>query len=75
MFPPVIIQMISTGEETGQVDNILGELAGFYEDEIDQIMKTLPSIIEPVLMVILGVGVAIMAVAIIMPMYSLTQSF
>ena len=75
MFPPVIIQMVSTGEETGQVDSILSELASFYEDEIDQIMKTLPSIIEPVLMVILGVGVAIMAVAIIMPMYSLTQSF
>jgi len=75
LFPPVIIQMISTGEETGQVDNILGELASFYEDEIDQIMKTLPSIIEPVLMVVLGVGVAIMAIAIIMPMYSLTQQF
>ena len=67
--------MIMTGEETGQVDSILAELASFYEDEIDQIMKTLPSIIEPVLMLILGAGVAIMAIAIIMPMYSLTQKF
>ncbi|HBV02382.1 MAG TPA: hypothetical protein DEB69_03095 [Candidatus Komeilibacteria bacterium] len=75
LFPPVIIQMIMTGEETGQVDSILAELASFYEDEIDQIMKTLPSIIEPVLMLILGAGVAIMAIAIIMPMYSLTQKF
>lgn len=75
LFPPVIIQMTATGEETGRVDEILAELASFYEDEIDRIMKTLPSIIEPVLMVILGVGVALMAVAIIMPMYSLTEKF
>lgn len=75
LFPPVIIQMISTGEETGKVDEILAELASFYEDEIDRIMKTLPSIIEPLLMIVLGAGVAVMAVAIIMPMYSLTQQF
>ncbi len=75
LFPPVIIQMTLTGEETGKVDEILGELASFYEDELDRIMKTLPSIIEPVLMLVLGVGVAIMAVAIIMPMYTITQQF
>lgn len=75
LFPPVIIQMTLTGEETGKVDEILAELASFYEDEIDRIMKTLPSIIEPLLMVVLGAAVAVMAVAIIMPMYSLTQQF
>jgi len=75
LFPPVIIQMILTGEETGKVDEILAELASFYEDEIDRIMKTLPSIIEPLLMIVLGAAVAVMAVAIIMPMYSLTQQF
>ncbi len=75
LFPPVIIQMISTGEETGKVDEILAELASFYEDEIDRTMKTLPSIIEPLLMLILGVGVAFMAIAIIMPMYNLTEQF
>ncbi|MBU1036752.1 type II secretion system F family protein [Patescibacteria group bacterium] len=73
LFPPVIIQMTVTGEETGKVDDILSELASFYEDEIDRIMKTLPSIIEPLLMLILGAGVGLMAVAIIMPMYSITE--
>lgn len=75
LFPPIIIQMTAAGEETGSLDKILEELACFYEDDIDQIMKTLPSIIEPVLILILGVGVAAMAVAIIMPMYSLTEQF
>lgn len=73
LFPPVIIQMVSAGEETGSLDTILDELAAFYEEEIDQIMKTLPSIIEPILILVLGVGVGAMAVAIIMPMYSLTE--
>jgi len=73
LFPPIIIQMSMAGEETGSLDEILGEIASFYEDEIDQIMKTLPSIIEPILILILGVAVAGMAVAILMPMYSLTE--
>lgn len=75
LFPPIIIQMTATGEETGSLDEILSEIATFYEEEIDQTMKTLPTIIEPLLILILGLGVAGMAVAIIMPMYSLTQQF
>ena len=73
LFPPVIVQMASAGEETGSVDSVLSELAQFYEDDIDQIMKTLPSIIEPILILVLGSGVALMAIAIIMPMQTLTQ--
>lgn len=73
LFPPVIMQMISVGEETGNLDVILEQSAVFLEDEVGQTMKNLPSIIEPVLILILGVGVAAMAVAIIMPMYSLSQ--
>lgn len=73
LYPPVVTQMVASGEETGEVDTILEELADFYEEEIDATMKTLPTIIEPVLMLILGVGVGLMAVAIIMPMYTITQ--
>jgi type IV pilus assembly protein PilC len=73
-FPPVILQMISVGEETGTLDEILEESATFYEEEVSQTMSDLPSIIEPVLMVVLGVAVAGMAVAVIMPMYSLSQA-
>ena len=75
LFPPVVIQMVTVGENSGSLDSILEELATFYEDEIDQTMKNLPTIIEPILMLILGAGVAGMAMAVLMPMYSLTQSF
>jgi len=74
LFPPVVRQMISVGEETGELDHILEELAEFYEGEVDQIMNNLPSIIEPILILVLGLGVGAMAVAIIMPMYSITSS-
>ncbi len=74
LFPPMVIQMISIGEETGEIDNILMELAEFYEEEVDQIMENLPAIIEPLLILGLGLGVGGVAVAIIMPMYSLTSA-
>lgn len=74
LFPPVITQMVTVGEQTGELDNILQELADFYEDEVDKIMENLPSIIEPILILILGLGVGLMAAAIIMPMYSLTST-
>lgn len=74
LFPPVVEQIILVGEETGELDSILLELADFYEREVDNIMDNLPSIIEPILILILGIGVAGMAVAIIMPMYSMTST-
>ena len=74
LFPPVVLQMILVGEETGALDSILEESATFYEDDVNQTMTNLPSIIEPVLMIILGVGVGGMAVAVVMPLYSLSES-
>ncbi len=73
LFPPLTTQMISIGEESGSLDAISGELATFYEEEVDQTMANLSTIIEPILMLFLGVGVALMAVAIILPIYSLSQ--
>ena len=74
LYPPIVIQMSSAGEETGTIGEIFSEIADFYEDEIDQTMKNLPAIIEPVLILILGVAVGLMAISIITPMYSLTNS-
>lgn len=74
LFPPMVIQMLTVGEESGQADEVLAEVAHFYEDEIDQTMTDLPQIIEPVLILVLGAGVGAMAVAIIMPLYSLSES-
>lgn len=74
LFPPLVIQMVAIGEQTGELDSILEELASFYEEEIDQIMQNLPSIIEPLLILVMGSAVGAMAVAIIMPMYSITNN-
>lgn len=75
IFPATVIQMISVGEETGALDEVLTKLADFYEESIAQTMKSLPTIIEPILMLLIGIAVAIVALAILMPMYSLTQNF
>lgn len=74
LFSPIVVQMVAVGEQTGELDTILDELANFYEGEVDQIMTTLPSIIEPILILVMGIGVGGMAVAIIMPMYSLSSA-
>src|SRR3989338_10793286 len=73
-FPPVVLQMIAVGEETGALDDILEESAIFYEEDVDQIMNDLPSLIEPLLITVLGVGVGGMAVAVIMPLYSISEA-
>ncbi|OGH69073.1 MAG: hypothetical protein A3I29_01330 [Candidatus Magasanikbacteria bacterium RIFCSPLOWO2_02_FULL_44_11] len=74
-FPPMVVQMIMVGEQSGQVEQMLGELAAYYSDEVDATMRNFSTIIEPVLIVVMGLAVAGMAVAVIMPMYSLAQSF
>lgn len=74
LFPPVVVQLTAVGEETGELDYVLEELAEFYEGEIDQTMNNLPAIIEPVLILLLGLVVGGIAISIITPMYSLTSS-
>ncbi|NQV13569.1 MAG: type II secretion system F family protein [Parcubacteria group bacterium] len=75
LFPPLTTQMVMVGEETGTLDNILEEIADFYESKVTQTMNDLSSILEPVLMVLLGLGVGIVAVSIISPIYSLMENF
>jgi type IV pilus assembly protein PilC len=73
LFPVLVTQMVEVGEETGKTSDILINLAHFYEEEIDQITKNLSSIIEPVLMVIIGSAVGFFAISMIMPMYSVME--
>lgn len=71
LYPPLVLQMIEVGEETGSLDDILMDLAEFYESEVNETTKNLSTIIEPMLMVVMGVGVAFFAISIIQPMYSI----
>lgn len=73
-YPILVGEMIAVGEETGQISNMLEELARFYETEIDQKTKDLSTIIEPILMVIIGATVGFFALAMIAPIYSISDS-
>lgn len=75
MFPPILSQMISVGEETGKLDSVLAKLATFYESESEIKIKALTSAIEPLIMIIMGVGVGFLVIAVIMPIYNLTSQF
>jgi type IV pilus assembly protein PilC len=74
LFPVLLIQMVEVGEETGKTVDVLTGLAKFYEEEIDQLTKNLSSIIEPVLMVLIGTAVGFFAISMILPMYSIMDS-
>jgi type IV pilus assembly protein PilC len=72
-FPPMMVQMIKVGEETGKMDSTLSVMSRFYTREADQIVSNLSSILEPVLIVILGVGVGVLVFSIIIPIYNIAQ--
>ncbi len=74
-FPKIISQMVRVGEETGKVDEIFFRLADYFESESDHMVKNLTVAIEPIILVILGVGVAFLVISIILPIYKLTTSF
>ncbi len=74
LYPPMVSQMIQVGEETGTLGEITERLAEFYEEEVANITKSLSSIIEPILMVIIGAAVGFFAVSMIQPMYSMMDA-
>ncbi|MFY9457918.1 MAG: type II secretion system F family protein [Candidatus Spechtbacterales bacterium] len=71
IYPGLITQMVRVGEETGALGGVLKRIAEFYEEEVDSATKNLSSIIEPILMLVIGAVVGIFAVSMIQPMYSL----
>jgi len=73
IFTPVVMQMIAVGDETGELDDLMHEVAELYEREVDYEVKTLAAQIEPILIVFLGVMVLILALAVFLPMWDIAQ--
>jgi type IV pilus assembly protein PilC len=74
VFPSMVIQMCSIGEETGALDAMLGKVADFYEQEVDDAVEALSSLMEPMIMVVLGTLIGGMVIAMYLPIFKLGQA-
>lgn len=75
VFPSLMIQMVAAGEKSGTIDVALADLASFYEQEVEEELKNLTQILEPMLMLLVGIAVGVMILSIIAPIYSVVGSF
>ena len=73
-FPKMVTHMIAVGESTGALDNMLGKIADFYEDEVDQAVTNLTALLEPMMMVFLGVTVGFIVVAMYLPIFTMANA-
>jgi type IV pilus assembly protein PilC len=71
IFPPMVSQMVKIGEETGELEKMLGKIADFYEDEVDAAIQTLTSIIEPLMMILVGMMVGVIVISMYLPMFKM----
>lgn len=75
IFPTIFIKMLSIGEKTGELDDLISKANIYFTKELQNIMGSLVTLIEPIIIVILGIGVAIIVSAVLLPMYSLSSQF
>ncbi len=71
LFPPMVVQMIGVGEQTGALDNMLNKIADFYEEEVDVAVASMTSLIEPIMMVFLGAVIGGLVIAMYMPIFEM----
>ena len=74
-IPPLLSQMIKIGEATGKLDYILGSVSRFYTREVNNLVDNMVNLIEPLMIIVLGIGVGFLAVAILLPIYSISAGF
>lgn len=73
-FPQIVSQMILVGEQTGKIDEVLYKLSDYFEGEVDTELKGLVSLVEPAMLILVGLGVAFIVFAVLLPIYSITSS-
>jgi len=74
VFPNMVLQMIAIGEESGALDSMLGKVADFYEEEVDNAVEALSSLMEPIIMVVLGTLIGGLVVAMYLPIFKMGQA-
>jgi type IV pilus assembly protein PilC len=74
VFPPMVVQMIGVGEQTGALDQMLNKIADFYEDEVDAAVVALTALLEPVMLVVMGGIVGVILIAMYMPIFNMAGS-
>jgi type IV pilus assembly protein PilC len=74
LFPPMAVQMVAIGEESGSLDHMCAKVADFYEEEVDAMVDNLTALLEPLIMVVLGVMVGGLVVAMYLPIFKLGQA-
>jgi len=74
VFPPMVVRMIAVGEATGALDAMLGKIADFYDDEVDAAVDTLTAMLEPMLMVFLGVVLGGLVIAMYLPIFKMAAA-
>ncbi len=75
VFPPILVQMTTVGEQTGHLDTTLHKISAYFEFESEFAIKALTSLIEPAIIVVLGLGVGLLVISVITPIYNLTNKF
>ena len=73
LFPNMVVQMVAIGEEAGSLDDMLGKVADFYEEEVDNAVDALTSLLEPIIMAVLGILIGGLVVAMYLPIFKLGQ--
>jgi MSHA biogenesis protein MshG len=75
VFPPMVVQMVATGEESGSLDEMLRQVSDYYDTEVEYAVKNLTAMIEPILILVLGAGVVFIIIAVIMPYMTILSTF
>ncbi|MFA5927224.1 MAG: type II secretion system F family protein [Patescibacteria group bacterium] len=74
IFPQFVGQMVAVGEETGQLDKVLGKIADYYDEEVSSKLKVISSLVEPIVLIVIGVGVAFLVFAVLVPIFNLAHA-
>ena len=74
-FPPLVSRLVSVGESTGRLEQLLEKINDFYTRQVEDVVNNLVSLIQPILMVVIGVMIAILFASILLPLYDLARTF